>query len=192
MGKTTTVRSIMGIDFLPSGKSLSKAGSCSGFRPTGSRRAASASSPRDGRSFPTSRCARTWSPPRAKGPGHLQRVYDLFAHLREREKTLRKSALGRRAADARHRPRADDQPEAADPRRGDRGPRAADARRDLPLDREAESRRPVDPDHRQGREGADHGSPTGITSWRRAASSGAEPAASSQPVPRFQHRYLGV
>ena len=50
---------------------------------------------------------------------------------------LRQPALRRRAADARHRPRADDQPAPADPRRGDRGPRAADPRRDLPLDRAA-------------------------------------------------------
>ena len=42
-------------------------------------------------------------------------------------------AFRRRAADAGDRPRADDQPAPADPRRGDRGPRAADPRGDLAL-----------------------------------------------------------
>src|SRR6267143_4961510 len=68
----------------------------------------------------------------------------------EREQ-LRQPALRRRAADARHRQGADDQPANADPRRGDRGPRAARALGDLPLDRAAEGRRIVDPADRQGR-----------------------------------------
>ena len=47
-------------------------------------------------------------------------------------------ALRRRAADAGDRPRADDQSAPADPGRGDRGPGAADPRRDLALPRAAQ------------------------------------------------------
>ena len=68
-------------------------------------------------------------------PWTLARVYELFPRLAERQRNLRQPALGRRAADAGDRPRADDQSAAADPRRGDRGPGAADPRRDLALPR---------------------------------------------------------
>ena len=47
----------------------------------------------------------------------------------------RPAAVGRRAADAVDRPRADDESAAPDPRRGDRGSRAARRRRDLARDR---------------------------------------------------------
>src|SRR6266545_3897169 len=81
-------------------------------------------------------------------------------------------AVGRRAADARHRSRADDQPEAADPRRGDRGPGAADPRRDLGLSGAPEGERAVDPAHRQAR-GRAH--PAGRPSLRaREGSRGVE------------------
>src|SRR5205823_5234948 len=70
---------------------------------------------------------------------------------------LRQPALGRRAADARHRPRPDDQSAPADPGRSHRGPRAAHPPRDLPLDRAIESRRAVHPCHRQGRQSVNQG-----------------------------------
>ena len=47
----------------------------------------------------------------------------------------RPAAVGRRAADARDWPRADDEPEPVDPRRSDRRSRAVDRRRDLARDR---------------------------------------------------------
>ncbi len=61
----------------------------------------------------------------------------------------RQPAFGRRAADARHRPRLDDQPQAARPRRGDRGPRPLDPRRDLGMPAASQIRGPVDHRHRQ-------------------------------------------
>ena len=101
----------------------------------------------------------------------------------QRQRQLRQPALGRRAADARHRPRADDQPEAPDPGRGDRGPRAADPAEIYRSDRAPQSRRPLDPGHRQGREGAHAGRRHATTCWRRGASSGAALRPSS-PRPR--------
>ncbi len=60
----------------------------------------------------------------------------------------RPAAVGRRAADAVDRPRADDQSAAPDPRRGDRGPRAARRRRDLARDRRDPRDRHRDPGRR--------------------------------------------
>src|SRR5438046_734256 len=63
----------------------------------------------------------------------------------------RQPALGRRAADARHRSGAHDQSASPHPRRSDRGARAAGARGDLEMPRNAEGGRPDDPGDRQVR-----------------------------------------
>ena len=60
-------------------------------------------------------------------------VFELLSPAGGARAKPRRRALGRRAADARDRPRADDQPAAAHPRRGDRGARAARPGRDLAL-----------------------------------------------------------
>ena len=72
-------------------------------------------------------------------------------------------ALGRRAADAGGRPRAHDQSAPAHPRRGDRGSRAADPRRDLALPRPPQGRGPGAPRHRQERRRRSPASPTATT-----------------------------
>ena len=95
--------------------------------PSASPGSASAWCPRAARSSPTSRCARTWSPPPPTALGARQPVdarsarSSFFPRLGERQRNMRQPALGRRAADAGDRPGADDQPQAPDPRRGDRG-----------------------------------------------------------------------
>ncbi len=60
-----------------------------------------------------------------------ERVLATFPRLAERLAQRRLEALGRRTADADHRPCADDQPRPVDPRRGDRGACAADRSRNL-------------------------------------------------------------
>jgi ABC-type sugar transport system ATPase subunit len=59
------------------------------------------------------------------------RVLQTFPRIGERLEQRRRTAFRRRAADADHRPRADDQSRPADPRRGHRRPGAADRARDL-------------------------------------------------------------
>ena len=99
----------------------------------------------------------------------------------------RHAALRRRAADARHRPRAAGQPQAADHGRALRGARADDHRdpdRDLPRPRR---RRPRDPrgraeprhGHRDGRAPARDGRPGGSWPRRRRPSSSATPSSSA-------------
>ncbi len=56
---------------------------------------------------------------RRPGPWNLGRVYKVFPRLEERRRNLRQPAFRRRAADARDRPRADDQSGAAAARRAD-------------------------------------------------------------------------
>ena len=62
-------------------------------------------------------------------PWTLARVFEFFPRLARAAGQSRQPAVGRRAADAGDRPGADDQSQAADPRRGDRGAGAADPRR---------------------------------------------------------------
>ena len=147
MGKTTTVRAIMGI--VPPKAGAVQLRRAAARRPAVvPRRAGRASAwcPRGGRSSRTSPCARTSSrPPRtaARGPirGRSRRCSRCSRSSPQRAAQHGQPALRRRAADARDRPRADDQPEAADPGRGDRGPGAAGPRGDLALASSA-SRRP--------------------------------------------------
>ena len=60
---------------------------------------------------------------------HGRRCSRIFPRLQERRAQLAVHALGRRAPDARHRPRADGAPAPADARRAFAGPRAADRAR---------------------------------------------------------------
>src|SRR5207244_11656124 len=60
----------------------------------------------------------------------------------------REQALGRRAADARHRARADEQPRAAPDGRADRGARTPAGSRGRPRDRRAQARGALDPARR--------------------------------------------
>ena len=86
MGKTTTVRSIMGITPPQRGHhSVRGQADRAACLPTASPRPASAWCPRAGRCFPTSPCARTWSPRARQGPWTLERVYELFPHLEARK-----------------------------------------------------------------------------------------------------------
>ena len=147
MGKTTTVRSIMGLTPAIAG-SIRFAGEEIRDLPvlSASRSSASAWCRRAGRFSRTSPRARTWSPPpptaaRRADPWTLDKVCALFPRLAERHRQHGQPAVRRRAADAGGRPRADDQSAPADPRRGDRGPRAADPRRDLALPGAAQGRK---------------------------------------------------
>ncbi len=161
MGKTTTVRSIMGMIAGRRGHaSASTAPRITGLPSYRIAQAGIGLVPEGRQIFPNltvrENLVATAANRRAEtDPWTLERVFELFPNLQAARRQLRQPALRRRAADARHRPRADDQPAPADPRRGHRGPRAADPRRDLPLHRAPEGRRPVDPGHRQGREGPD-------------------------------------
>ena len=86
-------------------------------------RSASPSRRRAARSFRGSPCSRTWRwarSPAATPTGSrkdIERVFELFPILGERRDASRRHAVGRRAADAGRRPRADGAPEAAAARR---------------------------------------------------------------------------
>ena len=157
MGKTTTVRSIMGIAPAEGRASRSKAS-----RWRAALRTAIAQAgprlwcPRAARSFPTSPCARTSSPrrqPRGAKPWTLERVFDLFPHLEERRRQLRQPAFRRRAADARHRPGADDQPAPLILDEATEG-LAPLVRAEIYRSIERLKAEGFDPGHRQGRQGA--------------------------------------
>ncbi len=90
MGKTTTVRSIMGLTPATAGAIRFDGEAIDGAcRPTASPSSGSAWCRRDGRSFPTSRRARTSSPPpptatASPNPWTLDKVCALFPRLAER------------------------------------------------------------------------------------------------------------
>ena len=74
-------------------------------------------------------------------PWTLEKIHALFPRLAERGSNMGSHAVGRRAADAGDRPRADDQSAAADSGRGHRRPGAADPRRNLELPVDAQGAR---------------------------------------------------
>ena len=93
MGKTTTIRTLMGL--LAGARRharRSRAKHCSAARPIASRSAASAWCPRAGRYSRRCRSRRTWSRPRPRGIGAarwtLPRVYEFFPRLAERRANM--------------------------------------------------------------------------------------------------------
>ena len=80
MGKTTTVRAIMGLLPVRAGRVRFEDTPLDGCRRTGSPRPASGWCPRAGRSSRTSPCTRTWWPPPATPAG--ERAVDARARLR--------------------------------------------------------------------------------------------------------------
>ena len=155
MGKTTTVRTICAL-LRPREGAITFAG-----QPTRGLADPPHRPPRHrprARGPPLLRAAdRRGEPHRRRPPrraGRKARVETLFPRLAERRAQTRQHPLRRRAADARDRPRADDQPAAPDPRRGDRGPRPGRPPGDLGRDPRAEGLGLADPRHRQDPEGA--------------------------------------
>ena len=140
MGKTTTIRSIMGL-MPPLAGAITLRGRCDRRADAGERSPARGIGlvPEGRQVFPTAhrrgkpgRDRRQSARPRrtldaARGSISCSRGWQ------ERRRANGPHAVGRRAADAGDRPRADDQSAPADPRRGDRGAGAAAARRDLEL-----------------------------------------------------------
>ena len=129
MGKTTTVRSIMGLT--PTSGTIRFGGRRIERDGAGPHRAGWASRwcPRAGRSFPISRVrenliAFAANRGAVRRRGRRARL-ELFPAPGRARRQHGQPALRRRAADARHRPRAGDQPASPDPRRGDRRPGAA-------------------------------------------------------------------
>ena len=94
MGKTTTVNTIMGL--LPARRGVVEFAGQRVDQPAAlSHRPARASAwcPRAARSSPTSRCARTWSPPRPTALGNaapwtLARTFDFLPRLAERQRNM--------------------------------------------------------------------------------------------------------
>ena len=129
MGKTTTVRSIMGLTPAIAG-SIRFAGE--EIRDVPSYRVAQLGIglvPEGRQVFPnlTARenlVATAANRGEAADPWTLDKVCALFPRLGRAHRQHGQPALRRRAADAGDRPRADDQSAPADPGRGDRGPRA--------------------------------------------------------------------
>ena len=141
MGKTTTVRSIMGLTPAAAGSIRFDGAE---IRELPSYRVAQLGIglvPEGRQVFPNLYGPRE-SDRHRRQPHRCRRSMDLRQSLRVVPKSRRaqrqhgEPALGRRAADARDRPRADDQSAPAHPRRSDRRPRAAHSRRDLALPRQ--------------------------------------------------------
>ena len=146
MGKTTTVRSIMGLTPAMAG-SIRFAGEEHPRLAVLSHRQAR-HRPGAGRPAGVSQSHRARESRRhRRQPQRRVRSVDARQDLRAVSAARRAArqhgapALRRRAADARDRPRADDQSAAAGARRGDRRARAADARRDLAVPQPAEGAR---------------------------------------------------
>ena len=91
MGKTTTVRSIMGLTPARAGTIRFDGERSAACRPTRSRSAASGWCRKAGRFSRTSPCARTWWRPRSRATarnGRSTRVYELFPRLAERAASM--------------------------------------------------------------------------------------------------------
>ena len=156
MGKTTTIRSIMGLTPARAGSDpVRRTGGsqaslvpdrAAGHRP-GPRRASDISES-DGARKSRRRLRQPARQPRSLD--HRKDPRAVSAAVRARRQHGR-HAVRRRAADAGDRPRADDQSATVDPRRGHRRPCAADPRRNLELPVDAESTRPVGAGDRQER-----------------------------------------
>ena len=131
-------------------------------------------------------------PQRRRRPWTLQTICALFPRLRERARQHGQPAFRRRAANAGDRPGADDQSAASHPRRGDRGPGAADPRGNLAVPDQAQARRPVDPGHRQECRGADSDRRPPLPDRARSGGLDRYVGASSPPRRKLQHRYLGI
>src|SRR5215475_13375696 len=135
MGKTTTIRTLMGLVPARDGAATFDGRALIGLAPFVIAQAGLGLVPEGRQIFPTLTVEENLVATAAAQP--------------------RQPALGRRAADAGDRTRADDQPQAAHPRRGNRGPRPTDPHRDLVLPHPAQGRGTGDPAGRQAPRGAD-------------------------------------
>ena len=129
MGKTTTIRTIMGLLPARGGSAVFEGRSLIGLPPYRIAQAGLGLVPEGRQVFPTltveenliATAAARFAAPRWTLDARLR----LLPPARRAAPPHGQRALRRRAADAGDRPRADDQSEAAHPRRGDRGPGAA-------------------------------------------------------------------
>ncbi len=148
MGKSTLIRSMLGLVKPRHGEVRVRGTPMTGAEPYLRRAAGHRLRARGPRHLPQPHRAREPGDGRARRPRRAARL-DVRARAgdvsapRRAPRQRRLAALRRRAADAHHRPRADDQPRPADPRRGDRRARAADREGDL-----AHHRRDPRPRHR--------------------------------------------
>ena len=144
MGKTTTIRSIMGLVPTKAGSIAIEGEEVRGAASYKIGQMGLGLVPEGRQVFPISRCARTWWRPPPTAPGTRRRGRWSACSTCSRDSPSAPAtwapALRRRAADAGHRPGADDQPQALDPRRGDRGAGAAGPAEilELPLNLKAE------------------------------------------------------
>ena len=149
MGKTTTIRSIMGLLRPKGGERDVRGRGRHRAQPYRVAQAGIGLVPEGRQIFPTltveENLVATASARQGRRRWTLDAVYHLFPRLKERRGNLGNAAIRRGAADAGHRPRAHDQSETHHPRRGDRRAGAADPHGDLGLPQEIESRAPGDP-----------------------------------------------
>ena len=152
MGKTTTIRALMGLIPVRGGDVSFEGKRLTGSPPYRVAQAGLGLVPEGRQVFPTltveENLVATAADRSGRGRFTLEATLRAVPPAEGTTGQLRQPALRRRAADAGGRAGADDQSEAPDPRRGDGGPRAADPRRDLGGAREPSGGRPVDPRHR--------------------------------------------
>ena len=116
MGKTTTVRALFGLLPLMAGRIVFEGVVLAGLPPYAIARAGLGLVPEGRQTFPTltveENLVATAATREGRGRWKLSEVFRLFPRLMERRQQLRRPTVRRRAADAGHRPRADDEPEA--------------------------------------------------------------------------------
>ena len=137
-----------------------------------------------------------WAPSRRRdrqaAAADLEMVLDALPAAQGAPRPGRRDALGRRAADAGHRPGADEPAAPAPARRAVAGPRAADGRADLRDDRGAQGARAGRSCSSSRTSTTRSTSPTAPTSWRRAGSPSTDRPTSCAANPKVEQSYLGV
>ena len=115
----------------------------------------------------------------------IEQFFAMFPRLKERQDQHCRHTLRRRAADAGHRPRADERTQASAARRTVARSRAADHPGHLQHDPRPARDRPHHPARRADGQSGPRASPTAPTCWRPAASPFRAKAAIFSTIPRF-------
>ena len=184
MGKTTTIRSIMGMTPPHGGTITFEGRELRGLTSFRIAKLGLGLVPEGRCIFPSLTVWENLTATSAAGPSGQPRwttdaILELFPWIRARKHQMGGQLVGRRAADAGDRARTDDQPGAADPGRSNRGASSHHPQRDLEGPAQAQAERTVDPARRQEPQDFSQGLQTVTTCSSADACAGAETRARS-------------
>ena len=179
MGKTTTIRSIMGMTPPHGGRITFEGQELRGLTSFRIAKLGLGLVPEGRCIFPSltvweNLTATSTTGPRGRPRWTTDAILELFPWIPRAKISDGRPALRRRAADAGDRARADDQPGAVDPGRGNRGTCAHHPQRDLEGPAQAQAERAVDPAGRQESSGFSQSLQTVITCSSADACAGVE------------------